>query len=634
MSTARRAYLLLSVTFALLILTRANISRGQTQTESWKERGPDASGPRTYTNPLEMRTSDGGRVENCADPAIIRGQQPGDDHWYMYCTSDPLGGADRGPNGNFNFRLIPIHKSLDLVNWIYVGDVFAARPAWVAGNAGLWAPDIQFFNGQYYLYYSATNTNLPGGGSAIGVATGASPAGPWTDAGAPAVEPHPAPCCPNSRRATIDSFVLTADDGQRYIYYGSFFGGISARKLSADGLTSDPSSRTQIAIDERYEAPYIVRRHGYYYLFVSAASCCNGPLSGYNVYVGRSRDPLGPYVDREGIPLLAGRNGGTIVIAASGNRWVGPGHNAALTDFDGQDWFLYHAIDRDDPYFAGAAGFTKRPALLDPLDWVDGWPTVRGGKWASTRAVAAPAAQPSETNGYEASAPKSIGPGNLIQWLSDEFDDGALGSRWAWVRQPAAGAYRLGDGAFGFDTQAADLFVNSNNASVLTERAPPRDYIVETRVRLNAPPEGCCFNFVQAGLVIYAGDDNYIKLTHASIWGTRQTEFAKEVAPVPPNYPRYGSTFVGPSDEWTYLRIAKRTRGGEERYTAYTSRDGAEWVRGGTWTHNLGAAARIGLVAMGGTGYAAQFDYVRVYRLSVRGGRDDANDAPSDTPEN
>jgi len=116
-------------------------------------------------------------------------------------------------------------------------------------------------------------------------------------------------------------------------------------------------------------------------------------------------------------------------------------------------------------------------------------------------------------------------------------------------------------------------------------------------------------------LVIYGGDDNFIKLAHVSIWETRQTEFAKELAPVPDGYPRYGNTVVGPPGEWTYLRIVKRTHGGEELYTAYTSNDGQHWVRGGVWTHNLGNGARIGLVSMGGSGFTANFDYVRMYTI-------------------
>ncbi len=55
--------------------------------------------------------------------------------------------------------------------------------------------------------------------------------------------------------------------------------------------------------------------------------------------------------------------------------------------------------------------------------------------------------------------------------------------------------------------------------------------------------------------------------------------------------------------------------GGQEHYTAYTSRDGEHWVRGGVWTHDLSNIARIGLVSMGGSGFVAEFDYVRVYQL-------------------
>jgi arabinan endo-1,5-alpha-L-arabinosidase len=84
---------------------------------------------------------------------------------------------------------------------------------------------------------------------------------------------------------------------------------------------------------------------------------------------------------------------------------------------------------------------------------------------------------------------------------------------------------------------------------------------------------------------------------------------------VPPDYPRYGNTVVGPPGDWTYLRIVKRRDKAEEHYTAYTSLDGINWVRGGTWTHQLGSNARIGLVSMGGSGFTANFDYVHVYHL-------------------
>src|SRR3954451_21524700 len=103
---------------------------------------PDRVGTGTYTNPLHIQIPGDGLVESCADPSIIYGQQPGDTDWYIYCTTDPLNDEDRNPSGGFNFHLIPMLRSHDLVNWTYVGDVFSARPSWVAPTAGLWAPDI------------------------------------------------------------------------------------------------------------------------------------------------------------------------------------------------------------------------------------------------------------------------------------------------------------------------------------------------------------------------------------------------------------------------------------------------------------------------------------------------------------
>jgi arabinan endo-1,5-alpha-L-arabinosidase len=564
----------------------------------------------TYKNPLSVQIPNDGMVESCADPTIIHAQ---DSYWYIYCTTDPLNDSDK-TGGNFNFHLIPILRSVDLVNWTYMGDVFSAKPAWVDPGAGLWAPEIQYRDGLYYLYYTASGTSLPGGGSAIGVATSTSPVGPWVDSGAPVVEPHDAYCCVGARRWVFDPDVVEDTDHQLYIFYGSYFGGISARKLSADGLHSDPSSQVQITIDNRYEGTEIVKNGNYWYLFASATDCCRGPLTGYSVFAGRSENLLGPYLDREGNSLLQGRVGGTPVISMNGNRWVGTGHNSVFKDASGKWWTVYHAVDRNNPYFEGAVGFTKRPVLMDPLDWVNGWPTVRGGLWASDGSQPAPAAQPGTTSKYKMKSPPKDQPAALIASLSDEFN-GTLGSQWSWVRPPDLSTYSVSSETFNFDTQAADIYVDSNNASILSEATPSGNYIVETKVKLNLPPEGCCFNYVQAGLVIFRDDDNFVKLVPVSIWNTRQTEFAKELAPVPAGYPRYGNTVVGAPGDWTYLRIVRRSNNEGELYTAYTSTDGVNWVRGGTWTHQLGSNAHIGLVSMGGSGFTANFEYLHVYVL-------------------
>ena len=561
-----------------------------------------------YHNPLSIAIPGGGAVTSCADPSIIRGQTTGDTDWYLYCTGDPLNDYDKDRNGHFNTHLISIHKSSDLMNWTYVGDVFRVRPSWIADNAGMWAPDIKFFNGRYYLYYAASEARL--GGPAIGVATSAAPVGPWLDKGSPVVEPQNIGC---GHRSVIDPEVVLGP--QNYILYGSFCGGIAVRSLSADGLTTDARSEYPIAIDQRFEGASVVQHEGYYYLFLSASSCCNGALSGYNVMVARSQEVIGPYSDQQGNSLLVARAGGTPVISANGNRWVGPGHNAVITDFANQDYFVYHGIDRGNPYFAGAPGFTKRPAMLDPLDWKDGWPVVRGGFGPSDEKLPPPAAQPGETNSYVPQFREDDQLGSLLSDYSDDFTAPELSKQWMWIDSRFPHSFLLTDGNFELTSEAGDLYENDNDVSFLAEAAPASDYVVEIKIGFNVPPTGCCFNYAQAGLVIYENDDNYIKLVHAALGDTREIEFAKELAPVPPGYARFGTGFVGPPADDTFLRIVCRHVHEGELYTAYSSTDGTTWVRGGTWTHSLGGNARIGLVAMSYPGFTGDFDYVHVYEL-------------------
>ena len=570
-----------------------------------------------FTNPLKGAIASGGDVENCPDPTIIRGPA-GDDAWYLLCTADPLNSQDRNTAGEYREHLIATLRSTNLVDWTYVGDAFTERPTWAKPGSDLWAPEIVSFGGKYYLYYTVVDTMA--GGSAIGVATSSSPTGPWTHAEKPTVEPHEAPCCGDSRRWAYDPEVLITENGEKYIYYGSYFGGISVRKLSEDGLTSDPYTQVEVTIANRYEAASIIKRGEYYYLLGSSTNCCNGPLSGYSIFAGRSKSPVGPFVDREGVRLTFNRVGGTPVLSLNGNRWVGTGHNTLLTDFGGQDWIIYHAIDRTDPYLAPAPNGDlppKRQVLMDALDWVNDWPVVRGGHGASDSEQPAPAAYPSQRSRYVMAVAKQDEPGAAIAAASDEFNGTAPdSSKWSWVRPPAETGFRVAEGSFRFDTQAADLYEDIDNASILWQPAPAGNYLVETKLTLNLPPVSCCHNYVQAGLLIHSDDDNYVRLTHVSIWETRQIAFSKEVGPVvPARHPRYGETAGGPAAETVWLRIAKRTQGQEESYTAYSSLDGTTWTRAGTWTHTLGTGARIGLVSMGGAGFTATYDYVRAYEL-------------------
>jgi len=568
----------------------------------------------SYRNPLNLQLPNGERATSCADPFVLRVPSPSVTQWYLYCTSDPLNDNDTDAQGNLVIHNVPTYRSTDLINWRYVGDAFPTKPSWVTG--GMWAPDVVHHDGHYLMYFTASDTTVDGGGSAIGVATSPSPSGPWAASDTPVVPPTEAPDNAGKRWEFDPEVIHFQSIG--YLYFGSYYGGDFVRTLSADGMHSSAASERRVGIGNRYEGTFIVRRGGWFYFMGSATNCCNGPLTGYSVFAARSRSPQGPFRDRDGVSILASRVGGTPVLTQNGNRWVGAGHNAVITDYSGQQWIVYHAVDRFDPYFAGHVGFTKRPVLMDPLDWRDGWPTTRGGRGPSSSTMPGPAAQRGEETAYQPRFVSTPQPGTELADLGDDFSGSTLSGQWQWIRPPDPATYSVVNGHLRWQMQDADLHPESGGplASVLTEPAPAGDYIMQTRIKTTVPLDGCCHNFVQGGMLNYQDDGNYIKLSVSSIWETRQTEFGKEVTPVPAGYPHYGNGVDGPVADWTYLRIVRQIHGSTDYYTAYTSIDGTQWDHGPTWTRPLAGAGKIALVSMGGPGgFYSLFDYVHVYRL-------------------
>ena len=138
-------------------------------------------------------------------------------------------------------------------------------------------------------------------------------------------------------------------------------GKLSAADTKLYSLASRPRSAE---LPGAVEAPAIVRREGYYYLFVSFDFCCRGTNSTYHIRVGRSKQVTGPYLDRESRDMMEG--GGTLVISG-GKRWRGPGHCAVLRDQSG-DKLVYHAYDAD---ARGAS--TLR---ITSISWEADWPKV------------------------------------------------------------------------------------------------------------------------------------------------------------------------------------------------------------------------------------------------------------------
>lgn len=257
----------------------------------------------------------------------------------------------------------------------------AAQPWWPSyidpGPASMpfWAPDVSFHEGRWWMYYAVSRTGSAR--SAIGLATSATGLpGSWSDQG-PVIssdgsQPYNA----------IDPNLLVDADGNWWLTFGSFWHGIYMAALDpATGklppglpqlhhlaerppLPGEPFDPHQNAI----EAPFVFEHAGSYYLFVSFDRCCNGAGSTYNIRVGRSSLPTGPFVDAASVEMLQG--GGTPVLAGHG-PFAGPGGQSVLRDAAAdRDLLVYHYYD------ARRGG---QAALgVNPLGWkLNGFPFVR-----------------------------------------------------------------------------------------------------------------------------------------------------------------------------------------------------------------------------------------------------------------
>ncbi len=152
------------------------------------------------------------------------------------------------------------------------------------------------------------------------------------------------------------------------MFYLGSFRGIYAIELSEDGLSLKSGAEIVQIAGTAYEGTYIHKRDGYYYMLASTGTSCEGVNSTYTTVVGRSEELLGPYVDKEGLLMMENHHQ---ILIHKNERFVGTGHNSEIaTDNDGNDWFLYHAVDVNNP-----AG---RVLMLDKIEWIDGWPYVEG----------------------------------------------------------------------------------------------------------------------------------------------------------------------------------------------------------------------------------------------------------------
>ena len=494
-----------------------------------------------YRNPV--------RAGDFPDPSVIRVGERG---FYAVTTS-----TDWAP-------FFPIFKSNDLIDWELVGHVFARRPDWCAGN--FWAPDFAEKDGRFYVYYTARRKDGP---LCVAVATADRPEGPYTDHG---------PLIGQNRYGAIDAMAADDADGGRWLLWKEDGNAhnrptpIFAQRLSDDGLVLLGEQVELLRNDAPWEgrlveAPHVIRRNGWFYMFYSGNKCC-GEDCAYAVGVARARALTGPWEKCPQNPILAGND-----------AFRCPGHGAPVDDGKGNWYYLYHAYER-----RADAIYVGRQLCLDAVRWgLDGWPSINGGQGPSrTAAVPFPSALERR-------------PAQRAHWATDfgsQLDRG-----WQW---PQSG------------TPAMEL---DRGALVLTAQQPRRH---------GDPLAGVAARPVSSGdysatAVVDARDQRAATLASLCAYGSHKDALGIGVRDGTVSvWRRRGGHLVelalarAPSDKVHLRCTALHGRA----YRFAFSRDGRTWTTlggrlDGSWLPPWDAGVRIALAVGGATGVSARFTSLR-----------------------
>lgn len=360
------------------------------------------------------------------DPSIL---VDGDDYYLVHSSFEYYPG-------------LLIWHSTDLINWEPVAN---ALHKYVGS---VWAPEFVKYDGRYFIYFPASNTNY--------VITADTIAGPWSD---PVELNVP----------MIDPGHVVDEEGNRYLYFSSG----SYVQLSKDGISivgEIKHSYSGWEIPREWsiecfcmEAPKLFKRGDYYYLTVAEGGTA-GPPTGHMVISARSKSPFGPWENSPYNPIIRTQT--------TNERWCSVGHSTVFADTEGDWWMIFHGYEKEH-YNMG------RQTLMLPVEWTnEGWYKI-----------------PDNINledSFEKSSRKQVSKTSVFR---DNFEGSSLKPEWSFFKELDVNRYQLNKDGLTISGKGNSISESSPLLYVPTDHS----YTVQVEVELQGDAIG--------GLVLFYNEE-------------------------------------------------------------------------------------------------------------------------------
>lgn len=369
-------------------------------------------------------------------------------------------------NSSFQyFPAIPISRSKDLVHWEIVSHAIT-DPSYLdlsetLDSRGIWAPDISYSNGKYFIFAPLRHNYDDKVGHAMRsqlVMTADRPEGPYSKPIVLDVD-------------DIDPSHFVDDDGKHYMIIAP---AVTVVPLSDDcSRVTGEIKQVWAGTGERCsEGPHILKKDGWYYAIVAEG----GTGYGHGINVARSRNLYGPYEECPYNPVMRQLDENAPIQRA--------GHGCLVETKKGEWWCMY-LCGRPN---GGKYTTVGRETALDKVTWTeDGWFLINGGNGPSVESEVPDL----EEEIYE-------------KFTFDDFDSENLNVNWEWVRNPEQNGYSLTENKGHMRLYTLDGELSEVSAkNTLVRREQELSYTACTKMSFS-PNEG-----EQAGLVCYYSTKTY-----------------------------------------------------------------------------------------------------------------------------